>query len=188
MLVICIEGAHGSGKTELVELFRSAGYPVLDEMFMQSQPHMESLEAQSMVREAAWVTHWFERILRYNRENPAVPIVVSDRSPYSAVVYANQGEQLKASIATQIQELEQFTPVRVRTVLVEVEPSIHWQRICSRLEREPERARYNEGDEKWMWTVRNRYDQLRDVWTVFVNNNVSGALDRVKDIILSKFQ
>ena len=69
MLVICIEGAHGSGKTELVELFRSAGYPVLDEMFMQSQPHMESLEAQSMVREAAWVTHWFERILRYNREN-----------------------------------------------------------------------------------------------------------------------
>jgi thymidylate kinase len=73
-------------------------------------------------------------------------------------------------------------------VLLEVEPDIHWQRISHRLTLEPERARYNEGDQKWMWTVRQRYDELRDVWSAFIDNNAPGRIDRVKEAILEKIQ
>lgn len=185
MLVICIEGPHGCGKTKLVESFRAAGYPVLDEMFMELPAHFDGLEAQSMVREMAWVTHWFERVLRYRLEHPGVELVVSDRSPFSAVIYANMGQQLKACIATQLLELEQHTPVRIKNVLLEVDPEVHWQRILSRLEQEPERARYNEACEEWMWTVRQRYDELKDVWDAVFDNNAPNAIDSLQARILN---
>lgn len=184
MQVICIEGPHGCGKTKLVDSFRAAGYPVLDEMFMELPAHFDGLEAQSMVREVAWVTHWFERVLRYRQEHPDVKLVVSDRSPYSAVIYANRGQQLKACISTQLEELNQYTPVRVKNVLLEVDPEIHWQRILSRLEQEPERARYNEDCQEWMWTVRSRYEDLDDVWDAVFVNNVPNAIDELQVRIL----
>jgi thymidylate kinase len=187
MRVICIEGPHGCGKTKLVESFRAAGYPVLDEMFMEMPAHFDGLEAQSMVREVAWVVHWFERVLRYRQEHPDVSLVVADRSPFSAVIYANEGQQLKACIATQMKELNKYTPVRIKNVLLQVDPAVHWQRICSRLEQEPERVRYNEACEEWMWTVRSRYEDLYDVWDAVFDNNQAGtgAIDSLQARILS---
>lgn len=184
MRVVCIEGPHGCGKTKLVESFRAAGYPVLDEMFMELPAHFDGLEAQSMVRETAWVTHWFERVLRYHKENPGVELVVSDRSPFSAVIYANKGQQLKACISTQLEELNKYTPVRVSNVLLQVDPTILWQRIVARLEEEPARMRYNEADEQWMWTVRARYEELNDVWDAVFDNNTPHGIDTLQARIL----
>lgn len=190
MLVLCIEGAHGCGKTELVRLFEAAGLPVLDEMFMNLPHHFDGLDAQSMVREVAWVTHWVERILRYKQEHPSVKVVVADRSPYSAVVYANRGMSLRECISTQLQELQEHADIRVVTVMLQVEPETHWQRISERLEREPERMRYNESSKDWMLTVRQRYEQLSsaDTWTMTVQNDIPGALETIKQVILDYFE
>jgi thymidylate kinase len=185
MLVICIEGAHGCGKTRLVESFKRAGYPVLDEMFMELPAHFSSLDPQSMVRESAWVTHWFERVLRYEREHPDVPVVVSDRSPYSAVIYANRGVQLKDCISTQLEELVTCTSIRVVNVLLEVEETVHWARILERLAREPERAKYNEASKEWMHTVRQRYAALMDVFHGVVDNSEADAIDAAHAKVLT---
>jgi thymidylate kinase len=189
MKVICVEGAHGSGKTELLRLFEAAGFSVLDEMFMNLPHHFDGLEAQSMVREAAWVTHWMERILRYKHEFPGETVVFADRSPFSAVVYANQGMRLKDCIQTQLDELVAYADIHVHTVLLEVEPDIHWERITQRLEREPERARYNESSLDWMMFVRRIYDDLKrdGTWDMLVQNDVPDGLPAVKQAILDHF-
>lgn len=178
MIVLCIEGAHGSGKTELLRLFQADGLPVLDEMFMDLPRHFDGLDAQSMVRETAWVTHWMERILRYKQEHPDVSLVVSDRSPYSAVVYANKGTSLRDCIQTQLEELRICADIRIVSVMLSVEPEVHWQRIQQRLSREPARERYNESSQDWMWTVRERYAQLQDAgaWDAVVDNSEAGPL------------
>lgn len=42
MLVICIEGCHGSGKTALCEAFQNLGISVLDEVRIQyNDSHLE---------------------------------------------------------------------------------------------------------------------------------------------------
>ena len=138
-----------------------------------------------MMRETAWVTHWFERVLRYHKDHPDVDLVVSDRSPFSAVIYANKGRQLKECIATQIEELEAYTPVKVTNIMLDVEPSILWQRILARLEEEPERVRYNEAKEEWMWTVRARYDELRDVWDAVVDNSAPFGIHNIQASLLN---
>lgn len=141
-----------------------------------------------MMRETAWVTHWFERVLRYHKEHPDVRVVVSDRSPFSAVIYANKGSQLKDCIATQLEELAQYTPVKVTNIMLEVEPGTLWQRIVNRLEEEPERFRYNEAKEEWMWTVRARYEQLRDVWDAVLDNSAPFGVNNIQASILEFVQ
>lgn len=184
MLVVCIEGAHGCGKTKLVESFKEAGYPVLDEMFMELPSHFDSLDPQSMVRETAWVTHWFERVLRYEKEHPDVPVVISDRSPYSAVIYAHRGSQLKPCIATQVDELVTCTPIKVLNVMLEVDEDVHWARITNRLQQEPDRMRYNEASKAWMFTVRARYEALRDTFDAFIPNNGDNNIENVRAAVL----
>jgi len=52
MIVLALEGCHGSGKTELSTLFAAKGYTVLDEGFLDMPSHL--LHPQSIVMELAW--------------------------------------------------------------------------------------------------------------------------------------
>ena len=93
MIVICLEGCHGSGKSSLCGHFAAAGYSVLDEAFLDMPEY--ALHPQSLLMETTWVCAWFERILRRAAEDKKKDqpdeVFIADRSPFSAVFYAAKG-------------------------------------------------------------------------------------------------
>lgn len=62
MIVVCLEGCHGVGKTELCSRFRRNGFAVQDEAFLDMPDYM--LHPQSLLMETTWVCSWFEQLLR----------------------------------------------------------------------------------------------------------------------------
>jgi thymidylate kinase len=158
MIVICIEGSHGSGKSTLCKRFESAGYEVLDEAFLDMPDY--ALHPQSLLMETAWVCSWFQRILKHAKDesnamavdaNGRQKVFIADRSPFSAVYYSkNKGELLEPLIREHICEVKAAANIEIHTLLVNVEKEVLWNRIQQRLLREPERAKYNEGNREWM--------------------------------------
>ena len=49
MIVLCLEGCHGVGKTELCRRFEQSGFEVLDEAFLDMPEYM--LHPQSLLME-----------------------------------------------------------------------------------------------------------------------------------------
>ncbi|KAM9983524.1 hypothetical protein ACTFIY_000245 [Dictyostelium cf. discoideum] len=60
--VLCLEGCHGSGKTELCKYFSKVGFTVLDEAFLDMPTF--SIPNQSLTMETVWVSNWFQRLLK----------------------------------------------------------------------------------------------------------------------------
>jgi len=167
MIVLCLEGCHGAGKTELLRSFASMGHRVLEEAFLDMP--RTGLHPQSLLMETTWVCDWFRRVLEVASNNNAPPLLVVDRSPFSAVLYADNGELLEPMVHAQIKELEKFCSVKIITAYLRVDPGILWSRITQRLRREPERERYREGDIDWMRHVTAFYEQR--TWDLSVLNN-----------------
>ena len=169
MRVFCIEGCHGVGKSTLLAGLAKE-YIVLDEMFTD-MPAYEFLSSQSLPMEFIWVANWFNRLLRiYERKGDAV--VFADRSPYSAVYYSKASpetqERLRQLIRGMIHELA-AKGIVIKTVCLKVKKDLLWKRIQARLEREPERARYNEGSYAWMEQTWNFFAAFP--WDYVVENN-----------------
>eukprot|EP00033_Pygsuia_biforma_P002919 GCRY01003219.1.p1 GENE.GCRY01003219.1~~GCRY01003219.1.p1 ORF type:complete len:233 (-),score=11.54 GCRY01003219.1:228-926(-) len=193
MIVVCLEGCHGSGKSSLTQQLQEAGYPVLDEMFMD-MPKV-NMHPQSLVMESVWTSRWFERLLRLQTEHeaeckrlgvstPSEQIFFADRSPYSAVFYAKNGmgSLLEPLIKHQIDELRANANIHIYTVLISVERNLLWSRIQQRLALEPQRAQYNEGSRDWMDTTVNFYEQ-RD-WDFIISNH--GTLQELLRIVIKQ--
>lgn len=180
MIVLCLEGCHGAGKTRLLSSFAAAGYPVLSEAFLDLPP--VGLHPQSLLMETAWVCDWFRRVLSVaTRPEGAPALVVVDRSPFSAVLYGHKGHLLESVIQAHILEVEAAQDLRVVTVYLKVQPHLLWDRILMRLKQEPERERYNEGDASWMNHVVDFYESHS--WT-FVVANDEGPIEAVRDRIV----
>ena len=129
MIVICVEGCHGCGKTELSKQFQDAGFWVLDEAFLDMPEY--ALHPQSLLMETTWVCCWFERLLRRADEckRADVPheqqVFIADRSPFSAVFYAQNGKGnlLEPIIREHVRELPRLVlRVREPRVLAPVGP------------------------------------------------------------------
>ena len=122
MIVICLEGCHGSGKSSLCGHFAAAGYSVLDEAFLDMPEY--ALHPQSLLMETTWVCAWFERILRRAAEDKKKDqpdeVFIADRSPFSAVFYAAKGFLLKEVIKEQMAEVLSQGGIEIHTVLVKV--------------------------------------------------------------------
>lgn len=173
MIVICLEGCHGAGKTELCKAFASKGFEVLDEGFLDMPEY--ALHPQSLLMETTWVCSWFERVLRKaqeeSRKGTPSPVFIADRSPYSAVFYSKRrGELLEPLIREHIREVREAANIEVYTVHVDVDKEVLWKRIEERLERQPERAQYNEQSRTWMEETTSWYDQFS--WDMTVTNNL----------------
>lgn len=164
----------GCGKTALCRAFEAQGYSVLDEAFMDMPSY--ALHPQSLLMETAWVCSWFERVLRLasrvqKETEPAnrQQVYIADRSPFSAVLYSSKGELLEPVIREQMREVEQQSNVQFYTVHVAVEPELLWRRIVGRLEREPERVRFNEHKRSWMDETLAFYNAFQ--WDLTVAND-----------------
>lgn len=176
ILIICLEGCHGCGKTALSEEFEARGYRVLDEAFMDMPSY--ALPPQSLLMETSWVCSWFERVLRLasrvrHEKNTAIAarqyVYIADRSPFSAVFYSRNGRLLEPVIREQMREVQEFSNVQFYTVNINVEPELLWSRILARLEREPERIRFNEHKREWMEQTLAFYNTFQ--WDFEVQND-----------------
>ena len=189
MIVICIEGCHGCGKTELSKQFQDAGFWVLDEAFLDMPEY--ALHPQSLLMETTWVCCWFERLLRRADEckRADVPheqqVFIADRSPFSAVFYAQNGKGalLEPIIREHVRELRESAQIEIYTVYLQVEKEILWARIQERLAREPHREKYNEGDREWMEKTLGFYEGFE--WDATITNNEENAIASVMDGVVS---
>lgn len=181
MIVLCLEGAHGSGKTSLIEQFKEKGFNVLDEAFVGMPSY--GLHPQSLLMETIWLARWSERLLAFDKTNSTSEIFIADRSPYSAELYARSGgELLGPLIDKHLEELASQADIHVFTVHVKVDPKLLWGRICARLEREPHRSKFNEGSVEWMNRVLDFYNSKP--WDFTVQNNDNTVEEAMFDIIM----
>ena len=187
MIVICLEGSHGSGKSTICEEFEAADFWVLDEGFM-SMPEY-SLHPQSLLMETTWVCSWFGRLLKKQAElnssgcsDAAQQIFFADRSPFSAVFYSRRaGELLTPLIQQQIKEVREAAGIEIYTVYMSVEKELLWSRIQDRLSREPERKKYDEDKRAWMEKTVDFYDNF--TWDLTVTNNHTTMPELMRDIL-----
>lgn len=170
MIVLCVEGCHGSGKSSLCDRICSqSGFELLDEGFLDMPS--TSLHPQTLMMESIWASRWFERILIKQRMCGDDKVIVADRSPFSAVYYSGNGHLLDPIIQGCIDELKEKANIHIYTICIRVDESLLWNRIKQRLEHEPERARYNEDSIEWMRKTNRWY--LSRTWDFIVDNNAS---------------
>ena len=175
MIVICLEGSHGSGKSTICEEFEAADFWVLDEGFMNMPEY--ALHPQSLLMETTWVCSWFTRLLKKQNElksqgytDVSQQIFFADRSPFSTVFYSrNGGSYLTPLINNMINEVREAAGIEIYTVYMTVEKELLWSRIQDRLSREPERKKYDEDKRAWMEKTVAFYDNFE--WDLRVVNN-----------------
>tara|TARA_R110002153_G_scaffold273997_3_gene446444 strand:+ start:68233 stop:68742 length:510 start_codon:yes stop_codon:yes gene_type:complete len=156
MEIICIEGPHGSGKTTLCSKLEELGYATLDEGFLDMPEY--NITPQSFTMETIWLANWFERILRLSKESPGV--YYADRSPFSAVVYAEEGDLLLQVIYAIKKELE-VVGITIKTILIDLPKEKLWSQIQDRLKSEPHRIKYKENSREWMEHVVCQYNAIK---------------------------
>eukprot|EP01133_Synstelium_polycarpum_P014491 gene14491-17100_t len=173
MTVICLEGCHGSGKTELCKYLSSQGHHVLDEAFLDMPSF--NIHPQSLMMESVWVTNWFQRLLKVDLVPGQHKLFFADRSPYSAVLYArNGGKLLDPIIRAQIAELRELANIDIKTVYLQLDEQVLWQRIQDRLAREPERRKYDEHNPQWLKDALSFYDHPQR-WDLTIDNSQSSS-------------
>ncbi|GMI35404.1 hypothetical protein TeGR_g11941, partial [Tetraparma gracilis] len=181
MIVICLEGCHGCGKTQLTQQFESAGFKTLDEAFL-TMPSAK-IGPQSLLMETQWVCSWFLRLLNLvddkQKEGDKATagldeVYVCDRSPFSAVCYSNRGgvssgHLLEEVIREHIREVREAAGIEVYTVHVSVDPDKLWSRIQGRLQLYPERKLLKEDKREHMTKITDFYEGFK--WDARVDNS-----------------
>mmetsp|Transcript_3058 Transcript_3058/g.3789 ORF Transcript_3058/g.3789 Transcript_3058/m.3789 type:complete len:247 (-) Transcript_3058:105-845(-) len=194
MIVICLEGCHACGKTELCKRFERDGFRVLDEGFLDMPTSSPKLHPQSLTMENFWVCSWFQRILSHAAEIEAEGgshknhIFIADRSPLSAVFYSRHGELLLPLIKKQMEEIKAAAGVEIVTTHINVDDGVLWERIKARLLLEPERTQLKEDTYEWMKQVRSFYDNFE--WDIEVDNteeDQSKSLNKLMHKLLLRF-
>lgn len=188
--IFCIEGCHGSGKTKIINRLKEDGAAILDENFI-GMPSL-GLKPQSFTMELIWICRWFERALELKKNsapqndtlpsNQSTPVYFADRSPYSAILYAEWGVLLKPIIAQNLIDLKR-AGIDIVNIYINVDENVLWNRISDRLKLEPGRAQYNENSRAHMITVLEFYKSHEDLWHHTVDNTEDDIENVIKDVI-----
>lgn len=95
-----------------------------------------------------------------------------DRSPYSAVFYAQQqsGFVLRTWIDEMIRHMHEHANITVITIYLHVPQEVLWNRISKRLAQEPHRKQFNEHKREWMQYIYNLYHEFD--WDYVISNEV----------------
>ena len=121
------------------------------------------------------------KINALHKKNKETKILIADRSPFSAVFYANHGHLLEPLIRAQLSEITEFTDIEMYTIHVSVHQDLLWHRILKRLEKEPERKGYKEDEYEWMIKTCDFYEKFK--WDFKVENNEEGVEGCVEEIV-----
>lgn len=164
---VCIEGAHGVGKTTVVEQFRSAGYPVLEEKFLDQKPLSPKLDRQGLIMETKWAWDALACMVKYRKDSSSCdrPVVIVDRSPYSSAVYTkdHKGMSLVPVVRGCIDEMKELG-INVITVCIALDRDALWERIEARFAKDTVRAEL-ESSRDFMDEVCSDYSDLYgDIW------------------------
>ncbi|GMH53985.1 hypothetical protein TrST_g11913 [Triparma strigata] len=186
MIVICLEGCHGCGKSTLTNLFNELGYKTLDEAFLD-MPHVPAMSPQTMLMESVWIGNWFIRLLNLADKQgeegvSGEEIFIADRSPFSAVCYAgSRGPLLEPVIRAQMEEVLSASNIEIYSVHLSVSSDVLWSRITSRLEKEPSRAQYSEDKMSHMIKINEFYNSFE--WDLTVDNSGEDGRKVVDEVI-----
>lgn len=182
ILVICLEGSHGCGKSELISILKAEGYNTLDEGFLD-MPHY-TLHPQSFVMESIWAQRWIERLLDIQKKHSGDTqriVYFADRSPFSVMFYAPNGKILEPMLMEQRMELL-GAGIEIITVHISVTADVLWDRITSRIYREPERINYNEGSHEHMRKAINFYANT-PIWDYTIDNSTNSTCPAFENIL-----
>ena len=187
MEIICIEGAHGAGKTTICKQLERDGFSTLDESFLDMPDY--SLSPQSFTMETIWISAWVTRLLNIQKENKSagksagksVNKYFADRSPFSAVIYAASGSLLEETVRTILKELK-AAGITIRTVYLNVSEKALWRRIQNRLKDDPTRIRYNENSRQHMCDVLEKYSKINWDYYIVADGDLSAIADAISII------
>ncbi len=179
--IVCLEGCHGSGKTKIINKLKDDGASVLDENFI-GMPSL-GLKPQSFTMELIWICRWFERALELKKSSIGTSSLVyfADRSPYSAILYAEWGVLLKPIIAQNLIDLKR-AGIDIINIYINVDEDVLWNRISDRLKLEPGRIQYKEDSRAHMNSVLEFYKSHDDLWNYTVDNtgdNIEGVIKAI---------
>ena len=187
MIVICLEGCHGCGKSTLTLLFERAGFTTLDEAFLD-MPKVDCMSPQTVLMESIWIGNWFARLMKHS-ENTSMDntVYIADRSPFSAVCYAGaKGHLLDPVIRAQMEEVREAANIEIYSVHLQVEDETLWSRIQARLAKEPSRTQLREGERSHMDKIHSWYKSFN--WDFVIDNTREGGGEVVINEILESIR
>ncbi len=182
VFVVSLEGEPATGKSTILS---GLGFPIiLHEGFGSSDPH-DVLHPQSFSRELEWAVDYFKRIRiaasRFFKKGTG-GIIVTDRSPYSAVIFADSNNDLLyATIRAMEDEHEKHGMKFFRVRLFAGIDTLR-DRILSRIDVEPWRKELHEDDIEYMMGTRNKYDRYISLWDTTVRNDEGDIVDVIEKV------
>jgi len=190
--VFAFEGAHGSGKTFVVNKLKKK-FLGLDEGFITNRRAF--FDPQGFYRETQWGMSWLRRLEDictpyYDTDKKMFKdegVIITDRSPYSSCVYAKKhGIHAKKVFDISLKEFKE-KGVNLYIIYLDGDKDKLMKRILERLEREPERKELNEDSKDHLEDVIRRYKLFDDCWDKKVDIDDEGTLiERIHEFIQTK--
>jgi thymidylate kinase len=173
--IVCLEGCHGVGKSSLLRLLEKLpeSYDCIPEKFTR----IGNLIPTNFITESAWIMRWFKKVahmLSYGQSD----VIITDRSPYSALMYCNAHcrELLSTIIDTGFEELRTKHDFDLQIFIINVNEDDHLARLRNRLIHQPERKEMSEDDAAYTLFIRDRYHRRFPEYThvdkTFLNDDV----------------
>jgi hypothetical protein len=140
MLVISLVAPNAAGKTTLVTLL-SSNYQTVSENYVELDQW--GLDNSFFASKWTWIGSWFNRVLAAKQNG--VDVLITDRAPVEAAAYPEDGHELFRPLLISMKELGSIG-INCRIVYLFCDWEVLRNRTAKRLESEPYRRQYREGE------------------------------------------
>lgn len=158
-MIFVFEGPHGVGKTTIINALRKKGYSTVDEHYMDLDTC--GFDQQGAVCELKWVTSWCFCV-KVKHQNHK--IIITDRSPISAAIYTTHEGLFTPMLRLAEACMKEIGNIRVIKLTGDMDTI--YERILKRLEKEPDRKKYNEKNRDHLLSVFQMYEQVKADLTI----------------------
>lgn len=166
-IVISLIGMIGCGKTSALKELAKRGYPVIEEGYMSSKIRFDN---RLSISKWFWVANWFNVLYDYFDDHPECHLVFTDRSAMEAGLWTPVCYPFKMPLETSFKELELMGYDFVNIYLFCDDETLK-SRIALRLNMEPHRKLFNEGDAAFIDELNKSYKSLIDSWSYVIDTS-----------------